>query len=106
MNKNFLLYILVGLIAVGCAEIQPPSPGEVIQHPFGNGPLRIGMTKNEVKGIWGEPDQVTPLGKDQWSAIKEQWVYKARYPGVPADLGYVSKDKTLEFDGDNLVSFN
>lgn len=97
------LLILLG----GCAEIQPfEAPGEVLKHPFGTDPIRLGMTKNEVDGLWGHPDQVNKLGPaDQWGTPKEEWVYKARYSKIPIDKGYIHKDKYLYFEGDVLTKF-
>lgn len=89
----------------GCAEINPPNPKEVLESPFGKGPLRIGMTQTEVRELWGEPDGIETHDPDRWGGVKETWTYEGRFPGMPVDVGYTSKTKVLEFDGQNLVSF-
>ena len=89
---------------VGCAEITPPTPQEVLESPFGTGPLRVGMTKDEVREIWGEPDYMEAQGEDEWGEKRELWTYEAKFPGlIPADVGYASRTKRLEFAGEILV---
>ena len=106
-NTLLILCVITVSIMTGCAEITPPSPQEVLESPFGKGPLRIGMTKEEVRSLWGEPDSIEQTGADQWGTPKEVWLYIARFPGViPIDVGYASKNKYLEFDGANLISFH
>ncbi len=102
------LYLLIFLLAVafsliGCAEITPPSPVEVLRHPLGRGLLEIGMTKGKVTSIWGEPDDIVDLGTNEWGASREQWIYRARYSRVPIDAGYISRTKYLYFEGDVLT---
>ena len=43
------------------------------------------------------------LGLDELGNPKEEWIYQARFPGVPVDYGYVSKTKHLFFEGENLI---
>ena len=97
----FLLVIAFGFI--GCAEITPPSPVDVLTHPFGKGPLAVGMTREKVVSMWGEPDDVVDLGANEWGAPREEWIYRARYPRVPIDVGYISRTKHLYFEGDVLT---
>ena len=100
------VFLLLPILFFGCAGIEPPSPREILENPLGKGPLRIGMTREEVRSLWGNPDQVNKQNSDSLGSFKEEWVYEARYPGaLPADVGYVSKSKYLVFDGENLVSF-
>lgn len=96
---------LVGLI--GCAGIEPPSPDKLLTHPLGTTPIRIGMTKNEVKELWGEPDLARNLGesKDIGQTQKEEWVYYGRVTSLPISYGYLSKPMHLYFDGNNLTRF-
>ena len=107
--KHAWLGISVGLIAVllaaGCAEINPPTVGEILESPLGKGPLRLGMTQDEVRSLWGEPDTIENKGADSWGTVKEVWVYEAKYPGlVPFDVGHATKPKYLEFSGEYLTS--
>lgn len=108
MKKTLSIFlILTCAVLAGCAEISPPSPQEVLESPFGKGPLRIGMTQEEVREIWGEPDAIEEKGTDRWGTAKEIWIYEAKFPGtIPVDVGYASKNKYLEFDGENLISFH
>ncbi len=101
------LFLLPFLFVLGCAEITPPTVQEVIESPFGKGPLRLGMSKEEVRAIWGEPDSVEEMGQDQWGTVKQTWVYEAKYAGVvPFDVGHASKTKYLIFSGDYLTAFH
>ncbi len=94
------------MLSSGCAGIEPPNPQDIIRQPLGQDGLRPGMTKNEVIAIWGEPDTINkditlePSGK-----IREEWIYHARYEGIPVDKQYFSKTKYLYFDGNNLTDF-
>lgn len=106
--KRFRLpvFFLPLILVSACAEITPPTPQEVLESPFGKGPLRVGMTKDEVRETWGEPDRITAGEPDRWGSSRETWIYEGRFPGVPVDVGYASRSKNLIFDGENLVSFH
>ena len=105
MRTTFWFSLLVFSIAiVGCAGIMPPSPDDVVRHPLGTESIKIGMTKAEVQGLWGKPDEVTTAeNKEKWQGNREVWVYRAEYTAIPVDAGYLSKTKKLYFDGDNLT---
>ncbi len=104
MAKRAWLLAIVLVFLFGCAEIQPPTPMEIIKHPLGEKPdIKIGMSKEQVKKYWGEPDKVEQLGTDQWGVTKEKWTYVGRYPGIPVDYKYLSSTQILYFDGDNLT---
>ena len=109
MHKKeiYLAAIISLLLLSGCAEIQPfEAPAKILKHPLGTDPIRLGMVKEEVKGIWGAPDQVNKIGMaDQWGTPKEEWIYKSRYSKIPIDKGYLQKTKYLYFEGDVLTSF-
>jgi hypothetical protein len=100
--------IVALFFVVGCAGIEPPTPVEVISHPLGTEPLRIGMTKEHVVSIWGKPDAINKIGvsKGVGGTSREEWVYYSRYSGIPIDGGYLSKAKHLYFDGNHLVRFS
>ena len=105
-RKPLFLLVPLALVLGGCAEITPPTPQEVLESPFGKGPLRLGMTKDEVRSIWGDPDTIEKKSEDQWGAVRELWTYEAKLQGiVPINVGYASKSKYLEFEGNNLVTF-
>ena len=108
MKKGFWLPSLFSvLMLIGCAGIEPPSPEKLLTHPLGMGPIRVGMTKEEVKGLWGEPDLKKSLGesKDAGPTEREEWVYYGRVTNFPVNYGYLSKPLHMYFDGDNLTSF-
>lgn len=90
---------------IGCAEIQPPTPEEVLKHPFGTTNLRVGMTKEQILAAWGSPDVKEYDETGKWGVAKEKWTYYGRYKSLPADVGYLSKTKCLYFDGNMLVKF-
>lgn len=104
---KFLLILVLLVSFIGCAEITPPTPDQVIKHPLGTDPLRIGMTKEEVIFMWGRPDIINKIGisKGLGGTKKEEWVYYPAYSGVPLDKGYLSKTRHLYFDGNHLVRF-
>lgn len=92
---------------VGCAGIEPPSPDDILSHPFGQGPLYIGMTKDEVRQVWGEPDSTRYIGgsEDLGTTEKVEWIYYGRVTNLPVNYGYLTRSVHLVFDGNNLVSF-
>ena len=99
------LYFLLSTFLIGCAEIEPPSPDQILRQPLGESPLRIGMTKARVRSFWGEPDIVRVLGADPQGMVKEEWVYRGRYPNLPINVDFLSETQRLLFDGDHLVKF-
>lgn len=106
--KVFLLSIVYGLwsmVLIGCTEITPPTAQELMRQPLGKSPLRIGMTKEKVKSIWGEPDVVRVLEPDAQGMVRVEWIYRGRYPGLPINVDYLSETQHLFFDGEHLVRF-
>lgn len=102
--KLALILILV-LSLTGCADITLPTPKEIIQRPIGTDSVKIGMSRDEVKKIWGEPDQVNQVeDKELWGGRRTEWVYRGRYSAVPVDAGFLSRTKKLYFDGENLTN--
>ncbi len=110
-SKTFLkLFLVMALllslqVLCGCAGIDPmDAPKTIIKNPLGTDHIRIGMTKQEIVSVWGEPDQVNILEPaDEWQTIREEWVYLGRYTKIPLDKSYLFKTKYLIFDGNNLV---
>ncbi|MFH1045491.1 MAG: hypothetical protein V1727_00820 [Candidatus Omnitrophota bacterium] len=110
MAARLYIYIilcsLVGAILIlGCAEIQPPSPEEFMRQPLGESPLKIGMTQEKIKSLWGEPDVIRVMETDAQGMVKEEWVYRGRYPNLPVNVDYLSESQHLIFDGTHLVKF-
>lgn len=98
-------FLLLTTILMGCAEIKPPGPKEIMRQPLGESPLRVGMTKEKIKSLWGKPDIVRVLGSDAQGMMKEEWIYRGRYPNLPINIDFLSETQSLLFDGDHLVKF-
>lgn len=98
-----ITYVLMSLVLIGCAEIELPGPGEIMRQPLGGSYLRIGMTKEKVESVWGDPDMIRVLGVDRQGMVKQEWIYRGRYPNLPVNVDYLSETQHLFFDGDNLV---
>ena len=101
--RVFLVFIAV-LVFSGCGDTYIPSAKEAMNKPFGTGPeFTLGTTKAEVTEWWGPPDLVIPRGVDEIGNAKEEWIYHGRMQNLPIDVEYVSRDKHLFFEGNNLV---
>ncbi|MBN2097375.1 MAG: hypothetical protein JW714_02720 [Candidatus Omnitrophica bacterium] len=112
INKlQIITMFLFSTFLLGCAEIQPPTPEQVMRQPLGESPLRIGMTKEKVQSIWGEPDLVRIADTAAQGrvvaqgTVKEEWIYRGRYPNLPINVDYLSETQHLFFDGSHLVRF-
>ena len=104
-NKVIILLAFFVLSVTGCAEINLfEAPTQVLKHPLGTDPIKIGMSKDEVVSMWGRPDQINNLEPtDEWRTSREEWVYIGRYSKIPVDKNYLSKTKYLIFDGKHLA---
>ncbi|MFH1791816.1 MAG: hypothetical protein ABH885_07545 [Candidatus Omnitrophota bacterium] len=100
---KLIAVMLLFVFAAGCSAIVLPNPETVINKPLGTESVKIGMTKDQVRSIWGDPDNVDTEGSDKDGDLREVWTYRARYASVPVDAGYLSKTKRLYFDGINLT---
>jgi outer membrane protein assembly factor BamE (lipoprotein component of BamABCDE complex) len=101
---TFTLLILAALNLASCAEMSPPTPVEVLQNPLGTDALYKGMSKDEVREIWGQPSSVVRLEEaTAFSEAREEWVYNARYPAVRVNANYLAKTRHLFFEGDVLI---
>ena len=103
---KLILIFAVMVSLSGCADITLPTPKELINKPIGEGSVKIGLTKSEVKEILGGPDQINFVrDKERWEGPREEWVY---FPmssrKLPIASGYFSKTKRLYFDGENLTN--
>jgi len=101
--KIAIYFLLALLLISGCSEIDMPTPETVLKRPLGTDSIKIGMEKDQVRALWGEPDSAD-FEEDKVSGrVQEVWVYNARYSEVPVDAGYLSRTKYLYFDGNNLT---
>ena len=102
---NMLIVFILFLSLAGCADIPLPTPNEIIERPIGTSSVKIGMTKDKIKELWGDPDQINIVeDKEKWGGSRVEWIYTAAYSSIPVDAGYLSKTKKLYFDGDNLTN--
>ena len=109
MKKYFLIFCILGFVnLIGCAAIVPPAPDKFLSNPLGAGPVHLGMTKNEVKDTYGEPDLIQNIGdsNDKGATTKQEWVYYARMKRFPINYGYLSKTLRIYFDGNNVTKFS
>ena len=101
------VFLALGILFIfsGCSVIEIiPMPDKIIQTPIGTSSVKVGMTKDNVRDLWGDPDQINSVeDKEKWGAKREEWVYRARSP-LPVDAGYLYKTKKLYFDGINLTN--
>jgi hypothetical protein len=102
---NALILISVLIFISGCAEIDMPTPEDVLRRPLGTDSVKRGMSKDQVKDLWGEPDETTYEEIEETGTVRsrEVWIYKGRYAALPVDAGYLSKTKYLYFDGNSLT---
>ena len=109
ITKQFscALGIVVLLGIMGCAELITPDPNKPASHALGLGPIEIGMTKDEIKSFWGEPDMVRDIAesRDKGPTQKEEWVYYGRVSQLPVNYGYLAKALHLYFDSKNLTGY-
>lgn len=103
MGKKLILFCIVSLVFIGCAEMTPPHPVDILMHPLGKGFLKTGMDKKEILTQWGEPDEMIKGKTDMFGMTKETWIYQARIQDVPIGVGYLTKTYSLNFEGDTLV---
>lgn len=101
----FILYSLLSIVLIGCAEIRPPGPEQIMRQPLGESPLRIGMSKEKIESLWGSPDVVRVISADNQGTLREEWIYRGRYPNLPINVDYLSENQHLFFDGNHLVRF-
>lgn len=107
-NLNKLIVFLglsLALFSAGCSEVSPPTPEDIIRQPLGESPLRIGMTKEKVRSLWGDPDIVNVVKSDAQGMVQEEWIYHGRYPGLPINVDYLAETQHLFFEGSHLVKF-
>jgi len=105
MGKKIILLCISLMVFIGCAEMTPPDPIDILTHPLGKGFLKAGMDKKEILNKWGEPDEVIKGETDMFGMSKETWLYRARIKNIPIGVGYLTKSHYLYFEGDHLIRF-
>lgn len=104
--KRISGFIIISLLAAGCAYFDMPTPKEIIKQPIGTITLRRGMSKDEVISKWGKPDSKKEYTTcDPMGICKEEWTYNARVGRSPFESNYFSKTQRLFFDGESLTNW-
>ncbi len=99
--------ILVLLLFIsGCAGVEVPRTEDFLRQPLGKGGLTLGMSQAQVLEKYGPPDIKSQAVSPGWRSSREEWVYGARYSGLPVGVGYLAEDLYLYFDGDNLTNIS
>ena len=101
MKKVFFVCFVVLLLA-GCARGLASSPDS----PFCAPPVTLGDHMNEVKEMWGEPDEINKLGYDEMGLKKEEWIYRSEGSDVPVGHAFVCVTHQLVFTDKQLTSIN
>ena len=99
--KRFNIFILMSalIFVFGCAEVDIPTPEDVLKHPLGTESVKRGMSKDQVKNLWGEPDEAA------YEEIEKTWIdpIPLRRLGKPEELAnlilFLCSDKASYITG-------
>ena len=91
-------------VLYGCADMDTPTPGQILSNPLGSGSVKVGMTKDQVHSIYGDPSSKEIVTSSEWSGEREEWFYNAEYTALPVNAGFLAKDLYIYFDGDNVTN--
>jgi len=102
-----IILIIITVFLTGCTLFKPVNPEKVLTNPIGTDSIKVGMTKDQVRSLLGDPDSIVSRGrtKDVLSSDLEEWTYRGRYTNMPVKADYFGKNLVLNFDGDNLTNF-
>ena len=103
---RLLVCLFLCALVVGCADIEVPKTEKLLKEPLGEGSLKIGMTKDQVIDIYGDPVTKTMVRSSEWNEPREEWFYRAAYSALPVGAGHLSEDLYLYFDGENLTNIS
>ncbi|MDD4012710.1 MAG: hypothetical protein PHW14_00755 [Candidatus Omnitrophica bacterium] len=67
--------------------------------------FKIGMTKSEIRSVYGEPDAVRTVVAHEWGGDREEWSYSGKTP-LSVSAGYLGSDTYLYFDGNILTNIS
>ena len=103
-SHRVILGFITVLVLTGCSDMQVPTGREALTHPLGTAPpFTRGTSKAKVLEAWGNPDYVVSHGSDELGNTREEWIYHGRVQSLPIDYEYVSRNKHLFFEGENLT---
>ena len=100
---TFIVLAAFSLALAGCADMPIPKADNILT---GSTSIKIGMTKNQVASVYGEPDSKQMVVAKEWGEYREEWFYKARYSGLPVGTDYLVENVFLYFDGENLTNIS
>jgi len=103
---RLLSVVFLCVFLSGCADIDIPQGDRLLKDPIGEGSLKIGMTKDQVVDVYGDPDMKGTVVSGEWNEPREEWVYSATASTLPVGAGYLSEDLYLYFDGKNLTNIS
>jgi hypothetical protein len=108
LNKTILLLAVISFLFVsGCADVEIPKTKELLSRPTGpGGSVKIGMTKDKVVDVYGEPNLKNTVVADKWGGSREEWIYKAEFSAFPVSAGYLGEDMYIYFDGNNVTDIS
>ena len=92
--------------AAGCADMNVPTPKQILQNPIGPNSAKIGMSKTQVLHLYGEPAFKGVVTSKDWGETREEWFYEAQMSGLPVNSENLSEDMYLYFDGDSLTNIS
>ncbi len=107
MNIYRLLCLALScLFLAGCADVEIPKTRQLLKQPLGEGSLKVGMNRDRVVSVYGEPDMKGTVISDKWAHPREEWIYRARISGLPVGAGHLAEDLYLYFDDENLTNIS
>lgn len=103
---RLLVFLCLCALVAGCADIEVPKTENLLKEPLGGGSLKIGMTKDQVVDLYGDPVTKSMVTSAEWNEPREEWFYRATYSALPVGAGHLSEDLYLYFDGENLTTIS
>ena len=106
MKRIYPILVISALVIAGCSGMEAPTPKDIIKNPIGPNAVKVGMSKQEVASIYGEPNSKRTVSSTDWGGEREEWFYHGRMSGLPVGADYLANDLYLYFDGDNLTNIS
>lgn len=104
--RIFLALALCMMFMYGCSVIEEvPTPDKILKTPLGTDSVKVGMTKEQVKSIWGDPDFINFEEDKEAKRSREVWTYRPKVD-VPVNADYLYKTRKLYFDGTSLTKIS
>jgi len=107
LRNYWILSLMIGCgVLAGCADMDIPTPKTLLKEPIGPNAAKIGMSKDRVQSLYGDPVFKSMVSSTEWDSPREEWFYKAQISGLPVNSDYLSKDLYLYFDDDSLTNIS